>query len=377
MGVVYNDMAYDASDITILEPHVSVRKRPAMYVGNIDDGEGMHQLLWEILGNAVDEHLRGGASLVSVRIDGHTVTVEDDGRGIPVDPMPRYSGMSVVEVVFTILSMRGSLFSESPHVHLTSNLWGAGAPVVAYLSSRIDVDVWREGRYYHLAYEGGKPLDGLRDLGPTERTGTRVTFTPDFTVLPELPWRRDVIARRLREIAAFNPELTIRFHHDAHRSPNGVADLVEYEARDDRALLATPLRFVRDDPYLSVDVAMQWTDSSDQRVQGFVSQAQADRGTHIDGFWDGVSRALRRVAPQQLAGVRRPALRELIGRGLVAAVHVGMYHPVFGDPTKDRLESPEARRAVREVMTGALADQLERNDALRGELLARLPTAVL
>jgi len=172
--------SYSEQSIVVLSGLEAVRRRPGMYIGGTGSA-GLHHMLWEIVGNSVDEHLRGHASYVRVEIEGDAISVEDDGRGIPVDPHPQDPARSVLEVVLTTL--HASADFRADHVHVSPGLVGVGAPVVNALSERLDAEVWRDGRHHQQSYARGIPLGPVRELGRATRTGIRITFRPDFTIL--------------------------------------------------------------------------------------------------------------------------------------------------------------------------------------------------
>ena len=277
---------YSQESIVVLSGLEAVRRRPGMFIGGIGPA-GLHNLLWEIVGNAVDEHLRGRASYVRVQINGDAISVDDDGCGIPVDPCPHDPAKSVLELVLTTL--HGSVGFRPEHVHVGPNLFGAGAAVVNALSERLDAEVWRNGRHYQQRYARGVALGPVRDVGPAMRNGTRITFRPDFTIFEPGTWQRARIKRRLREIAAMCSSFTTILDHTAVRCPDGLADHVRYLARHARPL-CEPLRIVGARDGVEVEVAVLWTDAERPCVRGFVGTSQTRCGTHIEGLAEGLRR---------------------------------------------------------------------------------------
>jgi DNA gyrase subunit B len=364
---------YDASSIVVLKGLEAVRRRPGMYIGDTKNGSGLHQMIWEVVGNVIDEHLRGTATHLSVHLEGDAVTVEDDGAGLPVDVIPR-EGKSALEILFTVLHAGLDPVVRRPHVHVGPGLWGAGLAPVTALSSRLEVKVWRDGRIHRADFERGEIVGVVRDEGPTTRTGTRVKFTPDFALFTRHPWDVAMIGERLRTLATLNPGLTITFQGETFRSPEGLADHVRHLARGLRRLHAEPIHLQGTHAEVEVEVALLWTERPETDVRGFVSQGPAQEGTHIQGLWHGLQRALALVAPERLGTVGVSPLREVMGPGIVAVVHAGLYEPRFGNPSRDRLMNPEVRDAVAEVMAGALAARLGDEPALVARLLRRVPT---
>ncbi|MCB9559282.1 MAG: hypothetical protein H6708_02600 [Kofleriaceae bacterium] len=350
----------------------AVRLRPGMYIGDTTDGSGQHHMLWEVIANVIDDHLRSGATRATVTLEGPACTVEDDGRGIPVDPDPEAPGRSLLERVMTEHHTTGTAFGDSPHVHVAPGLFGVGLCVVAALSSTCEVEVARGGRRWHVAYRRGEALGPLRDLGPTTATGTRLRFEPDAEIFaPRLPWDVAAIAARLTELAALNPGMIFELVADGARrtmcSPRGLLDLVLADAAGaEIAGEPVQLRGSLDD--VDVEVVLAWTDGP-ARLRGFVSQFAATQGTHVAGLMRGLADAVQQVAPGDVSATRL-AGADALPRGLVAAVHVALYHPRWGEPTKDRLDSPEAGQAVAAVVGAGLAERLRADPALREIVLA-------
>lgn len=362
---------YDASTIVVLEGLEPVRRRPGMYIGDTEDGTGLHHMLWEVVGNSVDEHLAGHASYLRVAFhDDGAVSVDDDGRGIPIGIMPGERDLTTLEVVMTRLHAGSSW--RATHVHV-GHLWGVGIAAVNGLSSRLEVEVCRDGRRHAQDYVIGKPQGPVRDLGPTERNGTRITFLPDFSLLRRRPWDRAMVARRLRELAALSPRLTTIVDDDAFRCPAGLVDHVRFLGRGQRSLHGEPVRLAgtRDD--VGVDVALSWTAGARTRVRGFVGHAPARRGTHLQGLARGLFQAFEALDPARFGAVHRAAFREVLDRGLMAAVHVTLAHPRFGSPSRDQLSNPEVFTAVADVVAEQLAARLREDHGLRETLLARMP----
>jgi len=347
---------YDVSTIQVLSFPEAVRRRPGMYLGGTD-ATARHHLLWEVVGNAVDEHLAGHASYVRVTIAGDAIAVDDDGRGIPAE---------AIEVVLTRMHA-GSGFRRD-HVHLARSQRGVGIAPVNALCEALTAEVWRDGRWVRQRFARGVPLGPVEDLGPADRTGTRIMLVPDRTIFAPAAWNRLAVARRLRELAALVPITTI-LDHDAFRCPDGLADHARYLARGELA----PLRVRGQRDGIAVEAAVGWTADDRARVRGFVGCAPASRGTHLDGLADGLAAAIASAAPARLAGVHRAALREVLERGLVACVHVMFADPRFGEPTRERLVNPEVRAAVAAVVGDGIAAQLAADRTLAGCLLARLP----
>jgi DNA gyrase/topoisomerase IV subunit B len=322
----------------------------------------------------VDEHLRGTAKRVTVQIDGETITVEDDGRGIPVEVPPGHS-KTALELIFTTMHGGSSRWGGRPHVHLAVGLHGVGVAPVAALAERLEVTVWRNGRIHRADFARGEIIGTVRDEGPTTRTGTRVQFTPDFEIIKPRPWDVALIGERMRTIAACNGRLTLRLHGDTFRMPEGLADYSRHLARNEQWMHTEPIRIHGTYAEVEVEAALLWTERTTPDVRGFVSQSPTRLGTHLDGFWLGWQRAFAYLEPERLGRVGVSPLREVLGPGLVAVVHAGLYHPRFGDPRRDRLVNPEVSIAVSEVVAASLSTQLRGQPELLCKLIHRLPPA--
>jgi DNA gyrase subunit B len=341
--------------IEVLTGLEAVRRRPGMYIGDTDDGSGLHHLLWEVVGNSVDEHLAGYASYVRVRLGHGWASVEDDGRGIPTEPLP--DGASALEAVMTRLHAGTN---KRPHVHIGAGMHQVGVAVVNALSSSLDAEVWRDGRAYRMRFARGEPLARVEDLGPTVRSGTRVTFEPDFTIFKERRWDRAVIRERMHELAATSSRLTTIFDGECFRCPDGLAELTGGEP--------VHLRSSRDG--IDVEVALAWTDAPDTIVRGFVGMCRGD-GTHVLGLKAGLRAAMRQLDPR-FRRARTAEIDRVFLRGLVALVNVMLDDPRFMNPTRDWLFNPEVESVVKATVVDGLRARWPYDPALRDRLLERV-----
>jgi DNA gyrase subunit B len=323
--------AYDASSIKVLEGTAPVRLRPGMYVGNLHDGMGQHHMIWEAVANAIDEHLSGHARRLSLRFDDTTVTVDDDGRGIPP---------AALEATLTQLHGSGSRDGHSPHVHVSSSgLHGVGLAVVAAVSRSFVAESHHRGEHHRVRLHEGRLVEPLTHVGGTRRRGTRLSFEPDPSIFTIVPWDRAMLERRMWELACLNPGLHMTLD-DALLDGRSGADDVRRRGAEPLVVASGASGDV------SVDCVLGWRDGGAPDLCGFVSQYRADEGSHVEGLWDAFTDAH--------PGVDRRVVPELYEPGLVGWLHVGLYHPSFGDPARSRLSSPEARHAVRTVVGPAL-----------------------
>ncbi|MEM7158556.1 MAG: ATP-binding protein [Myxococcota bacterium] len=344
---------YSADSITVLEGLEAVRRRPGMFVGSVD-AEGVHHLLWEVVANALDEHLAGHAQRVQVCLDGSTATVEDDGRGIPTALHP--SGKTALEVVLTTLQAGATADGHTPHVHIAPCLHGVGLAAVNALCEHLHARVHRHGRRFEIACARGQVVSPLRDHGPSDGRGTRIELRPDATLFSDTTFDRALVREHLRRLAYFNPTLRIGLDDESFHEPAGLAAFVREHAcaRDEATPVIHLCEVARD---VRVEVAITFGEPAAPRTHSFVCQRPTkEGGTHVEGLRRGLERGMRAwfQARPALSPVRLDRVP-----GFVGAVHVGLYDPRFGGPTRDLLADGEARSAVHEVVAHRLPQWLE------------------
>ena len=358
--------AYTASDIQVLEGLEAVRRRPGMYVGSTDV-RGLHQLVYEVVDNSVDEALAGICNRISVTIHkDSSVTVEDNGRGIPVDVHPQ-TGRSALEVVHTILHSGGKFGGAGYKV--ASGLHGVGVSAVNALSEYLEVWVRREGKVYRQRYEQGKPVTPVEVVGEAEGTGTKTTFRPDSTIMKTLDYKFDTLAERFREIAFLTRGLTMYFCDErAGREltfyfEGGVTSFVRYLNRG-RTALHPPFHVEKQVEDTLVEVALQYTDGYNESVYAFANNINTvDGGTHLTGFRSALTRTLNDYGRK--AGLLKDADANFSGEdvreGLTAVLSVKLKEPQFESQTKAKLGNAEVKGQVEAVVAEALAQFLEEN----------------
>jgi DNA gyrase subunit B len=331
---------YTAADIQVLVGLEGVRRRPGMYIGSTDN---IYPLLWEVLGNALDECLAGTERTVTVSTDGARVTVEDDGTGIALDR---------IEQIFTRLMWDPTLHRK--HRHISAALRGAGVAVTSALSRELVVTVWRDGKTARQRFERGIACGPLALLAPTTRTGTRITFEPDFTIMKEQPWDVSVIAKRCRELAGLEPGLAIsvngeRFHY---------ASLGDY-VRDGREVVVAPFQCDVVEEDVGVRAAIAWHDGKPS-LRTFVNGSLA-AGDYVAAFERAIAAAF----------VNRVRRKRNVRRGRLAVLHVMLDDPRWGSPTREWLKNPEVAGIVERVIERELARHLDEAPALLDALLLR------
>ncbi|MCX7760055.1 MAG: DNA topoisomerase (ATP-hydrolyzing) subunit B [Hydrogenothermaceae bacterium] len=361
------EIKYTAEAIQAVTGLDHVRARPAMYIGDIGE-RGVHHLVWEILDNAVDEAMAGYAKniYVSINEDG-SVTVEDDGRGIPVDIHPEYK-IPAVEMVFTILGAGGK-FSKKAYQY-SGGLHGVGASVVNALSKWLVVEVYRDGKVYKQEYSYGKPVTPLKVVGETTKRGTKVTFKPDDTIFETVNIKYDIIQKRVRELAFLNPG--VRFTVEDKRKDikeefyfeNGIVDFVKILNQAKEPLFNDVIYVKGEKDGILVEVAFQYTTSYNEVLESFVNNIKTvEGGTHVSGFRSALTRSMNKTLssmklPKELkSGISGDDLRE----GLTAVVSVKVPEPQFEGQTKTKLGNQDVKRVVEAVVGDYLLEYFDKN----------------
>lgn len=370
------DSHYDGSDIQILEGLEAVRKRPGMYIGSTGP-RGLHHLVYEVVDNAVDEALAGYCTDIVVTIhEDNSITVDDNGRGIPVDKHPKEK-IPTVEVVLTILHAGGKFGGEGYKV--SGGLHGVGVSVVNALSTKVVVQVRRDGAEYEISFDRGKTKEKLHKIGSAKHTGTTVTFWPDPEIFQETTvYDYNTLAARFREMSFLNKGLKITLidertlnedgkpTKEVFQALGGLQDFVKY-INTGKETLNKPIYFEVENADGMVEIAMQWTTSySTNSVLSFANNIHTiDGGTHLDGFKQGVTRTINDYARNK--GILKDKDANLSGddtrEGLAAVISVKLRDPQFEGQTKGKLGNTEIRGLVQGAVTQGLAEYLEENPA--------------
>ena len=380
---------YDGSDIQVLEGLEAVRKRPGMYIGSTGP-RGLHHLVYEVVDNSVDEALAGFCTKIDVAIhEDNSITVVDNGRGIPIDKHPKEK-IPTVEVVLTILHAGGKFGGEGYKV--SGGLHGVGVSCVNALSTRLEVEVKRDGGVYAIAFERGKTVEKLHRIGDAEGTGTKTTFWPDPEVFTEtLVYDYDTLVTRFREMAFLNKglhiELTDERVLDENGAPKsesfqyagGIVDFVKY-LNEGKETLNKPIYFEAESDDGTVEVAMQWSSSySSSGVLAFANNINThEGGTHLDGFKNALTRTINDYARSH--GILKEKDNNLSGddtrEGLAAVVSVKLHDPQFEGQTKTKLGNTEIRGLVQGAVTKGLAEFLEENPAPAKRIIGKATQAL-
>jgi DNA gyrase subunit B len=372
--------SYDASKIKVLEGLEAVRKRPAMYIGSTGS-TGLHHLVYEVVDNSVDEAQAGFCKKIDVvvHID-NSVTVVDDGRGIPVDMHPT-EGKSAAEVVLTILHAGGKF--ENDAYKVSGGLHGVGVSVVNALSERLEVEIWREGSTYRQDFERGKPVSEFRKVGTTKRRGTKITFKPDAQVFEDLVFSYDTLAQRLRELAFLNQgiEITLAderaekireavFHYEG-----GIVEFVQHLNKARQVLHPKPVFLTGGADDVRLEIAMQWNDSYNETIYSFANSINTvEGGTHMVGFKAALTRTINSYLATANLGKDAKDLQlqgEDVREGLAAVISVKIPSPQFEGQTKTKLGNSEVRGQVEALVNDKLTAFFEQNPGLAKAIILK------
>ena len=370
---------YTAKDITVLEGLEPVRKRPGMYIGGVGT-VGLHHLVWEVLDNAVDEAMNGYASniWVTLHANGSSITIEDDGRGIPIDKHPT-SKKSALEVIFTVLHAGGKF--EHGSYKTAGGLHGVGASVVNALSKELVATVKRDGAQWEMRFKQGKATGPLKKLGPARGSGTTVYFHPDAAIFPKIEFDAGVVKARLEVASYLHKGLKVTFEDEATKEKavfehsEGLVDYLQkiVGERGAKRVHEAPFTLTKDDG-LRLDLVLQWTEATDEHIRSYVNGIPTGSGgTHESGLRAGVGKAVRNfIDTHNLSPKGVTLTAEDIREGLTGVLSVFIQEPQFQGQTKDRLNNPELVSAIDGVVRPALEHWLNHNISVAEAIVARI-----
>ncbi|HEY6362482.1 MAG TPA: DNA topoisomerase IV subunit B [Vicinamibacterales bacterium] len=370
---------YTAKDITVLEGLEPVRKRPGMYIGGVGTA-GLHHLVWEILDNAVDEAMNGYASNIAVTLhqDGNSMTIVDDGRGIPIDTHPK-TKKSALEVIFTVLHSGGKF--EQGNYKTAGGLHGVGASVVNALSSELRATVKRDGSLWEMSFRRGKPTGPLKKAGAARGTGTTVYFHPDPTIFPKVEFDAATIRERLEVVSYIHKGVRVTFENEAEKTKEvfqheeGLSDFLRKIVGDRGA------KPVHDAPFVleresgpRLDLVLQWTEATDEHVRSYVNGIPTTSGgTHENGLRAGLGKAVRNyIDTHNLSPKGVTLTAEDIREGLTGILSLFIAEPQFQGQTKDRLNNPEMPALLDSAVRPALEHWLNHNRSVAESIVARI-----
>jgi DNA gyrase subunit B len=371
---------YSADKIKVLEGLEAVRKRPGMYIGDTSV-RGLHHLVYEIVDNSIDEALAGFAKTISatVHVD-NSVTVEDDGRGIPVGM--HNTGISAVEVVMTKLHAGGKFNEEGGAYKVSGGLHGVGAAVVNALSESLHVEVRQNKKVYKQSFKRGTPVGPLKEVGVTEKRGTTTTFKPDPEIFETVEYNIDTLASRLRELAFLNsgisvtltderqePAKTFEFHYDG-----GLIQFVEYINKSKQKLHDKVIYLTHTKDFVSIDIAMQWNDSYTETTSSYVNNINTiEGGTHVSGFRTALTRVVNKYSNDSgiLKNLKEGLTGDDIREGLACVISAKVPEPQFEGQTKTKLGNSEVEGFVNGVVYEKLTDYFEQNPAIAKKVIQK------
>src|SRR5438552_5967827 len=377
-NIKHKKETYDASTIAVLEGRDAVRKRPAMYIGSTGE-MGLHHLVYEVVDNSIDEALAGHCDNVEVTIHlDHSITVVDNGRGIPVDMMKKEK-KSAAEVVMTKLHAGGKFDTNAYKV--SGGLHGVGVSVVNFLSESLHLEIWRDGLTYEQEYARGIPVERLEQTGKTRKRGTKITFKPDPQIFDTTEFVFDKLSERLREKAFLNKGIRITIQ-DEREEPEkshefyyrgGIAEFVKHLNKNKTVLHDKPIYFEKVGDALSIEVAIQYNDGYDEKVYSFANNINTvDGGTHLSGFRGAITRTINNYA--ESSGMTKNAKVVLSGddvrEGLVAIISVKIPQPQFEGQTKGKLNSP-VKGPVESFLNEKLGEFFEQNPAVAKKIVGK------
>ena len=383
---------YSASSIKVLKGLDAVRKRPGMYIGDTDDGTGLHHMVFEVIDNSIDEALGGYCKNISVFINSNnTITVEDDGRGIPVD-MHKSEKMSAAEVIMTQLHAGGKFDHDSYKV--SGGLHGVGVSVVNALSEKLELRIFRDGIEYFIEFENGKSLKPLKKIGKSSKTGTNITFLPSKEIFSSIKFSSSVLQKRMRELAFLNKGISLNLidktssKHKKYenRFDGGILEFVQYinqkkpilSNKNEKAVFRKPIYILANKNDVIVECSLEWNAGYSEEVLAFTNNIhQKDGGTHLLGFRSALTRVINKYSNEHNKKNKLSLTGEDIKEGLTVVLSIKMPDPKFSSQTKDKLVSSEIRLIVESIINDKISMWFDQNPSTIRNVLEKITQAAV
>ena len=385
--------SYGADSIKVLKGLDAVRKRPGMYIGDTDDGSGLHHMVFEVIDNSIDEALAGHCKSINVFINSdNTVTVEDDGRGIPVD-MHKGEKMSAAEVIMTQLHAGGKFDHDSYKV--SGGLHGVGVSVVNALSEELILNIFRSGNEYEIKFKDGNTIKPLKKIGKTKKNGTRITFLPSKQIFSSVKFSTSILEKRIRELAFLNKGIAIRLVDNTlkkskeflHKYDGGILEFVKHinnkkpilVNKNEKEVFKKPVYVTATKDSVVVECSFEWNAGYSEEVLPFTNNIpQRDGGTHLLGFRSALTRVINKYAADKNNKKNKVTLSgEDIKEGLTAVLSIKMPDPKFSSQTKDKLVSSEIRNIVEHIISEKVSTWFDQNPSIARTVLEKITQAAM
>ena len=389
-----SNVSYGADSIKVLKGLDAVRKRPGMYIGDTDDGSGLHHMVFEVLDNAIDEALAGHCKNITVIINNdNTITVEDDGRGIPVD-MHKSEKISAAEVIMTQLHAGGKFDHDSYKV--SGGLHGVGVSVVNALSEKLELNIYRDGKEYSVIFKNGNTLKPLKQIGKTKKRGTRINFLPSKEVFSSIKFSATILEKRIRELAFLNKGICVKLLDQTskkekefvHKYDGGIAEFVKHinnkkpilVNKNEKEVFKKPVYIAATKNNVEVECSFEWNAGYSEDVLPFTNNIpQRDGGTHLLGFRSALTRVINKYSNDRNSNKRNKITLsgEDIKEGLTAVLSVKMPDPKFSSQTKDKLVSSEIRLIVESIVNDKVSTWFDQNPSIAKTVLEKITQAAM
>ncbi len=388
-----NSATYGADSIKVLKGLDAVRKRPGMYIGDTDDGSGLHHMVFEVMDNAIDEALAGFCKNITVIINkNNTITVEDDGRGIPVD-MHKTEKMSAAEVIMTQLHAGGKFDHQSYKV--SGGLHGVGVSVVNALSEKLELNIFRDGNEYSIIFKDGNTVKPLKKIGKTKKKGTKINFLPSKNVFSSTKFSTTILEKRIRELAFLNKGISITLIDQSskkdkeftHKYDGGIVEFVKHINnkkpilinKNEKVVFKKPVYVTAAKNDIIVECSFEWNSGYSEEVLPFTNNIpQKDGGTHLLGFRSALTRVINKYSNERNNKKNKVTLSgEDIKEGLTAVLSIKMPDPKFSSQTKDKLVSSEVRLTVENIINDKVSTWFDQNPSIAKPVLEKITQAAM